>query len=538
MSPRDRSPLLRLELPGSWRGRDWLALLAVVAAAAVLRLAFFAGFFGSDDVNSSTAALALARGEWATSSTYLASLRLGISIPAALFIRIFGFSELSASLWALAASLGEVALVFGIGRAAWGIAAGVLAGLVIALTPIHVLHGGLPTGDAPLALFVTLSLALFLVAESRRRSLWYALTGLAVGATFWVKESAIVWTAAFAAYAIGLRRWDRRWVWVAAGALAMVLANMAAFLAMTGDALYFLKIIVGRRALHERVIASGYGQPPWFYFRYLFADVRHTWLFAYLAVGGLILWARRRRAPERATATTAIVAWGAGLFLVLNFLPIKLQPLTFIFKQTNYMLVFWAPVALLAGYGLAALRPLPLAAALVVVVPGSLVLSALEQQAIRVFTANSRAIWEFAVRHPDAAIYATEHATNMATVLTLADGTRRPPVRSLRELAPATGDARHGPAPRFAVLDLETARWGDDPLQAVDQVPPCWERVVQLRPTGFGTGAVVTAALERAARQAPDGFAAIVRGRLRPLVAPRPAFVYAVPPGCAMEARR
>jgi hypothetical protein len=123
-------------------------------------------------------------------------------------------------------------------------------------------------------------------------------------------------------------------------------------------------------------------------------------------------------------------------------------------------------------------------------------------------------------------------------VLPPASGAPRPPLRRLVELGGPGGGADAGAPPRYAVLDLETARWGDDPLQGVDQVPPCWQRVAQLRPTGFGTGAAVAGALERVAAQAPGGLAAMARARLRPLIAPRPAFVYAVPPGCVLEFRR
>ena len=541
MSPASPYSESRLALPGAWEKRDWIALGSMVLLAALVRVVFFTGYFGSDDVNSSEAAIAITNGQW-PATRYLASLRYGISLPMAAFITIFGLTEFTATAWALVCSVAEVALVFGVARAVWDLRAAVLAGGILGLTPLHVHLGGQPTGDAPLALFVTLSLALFLIAETRRHPGWYLATGLAVGCTFWVKESAIVYTGVFVVYALVRRTWNARWLWVIVGAGIVVTANALLFLALTGDAFHYFKVIVQRRQVHEAVISSRGSQPVWLYFYYLFVDLRHTWLLSYLTLGGLLVWLTRGADARRASpGARFVVIWGLGLFGVLTFLVIKLQPLTFIFKQTNYMLIFLAPFALLGGFFLASLRTPLLVPVLLVFVTGGVALSGLEQQAIRSFTANSRAAWVFAKEHAAVPIFATEHAVNMASILSRLDHSRdgTPRIKSLAAARSHLADGRAGDAAlkepgtrAYVIIDFETISWGDDPRIGPRDIPGCWQRVMQLEPLGLGAGARVASALRRAADWLPGAVGRKLAGRLDGLIRPKPAFAYRIPADC------
>ena len=96
--------------PRTWSRSDWTALAAVLAGATVVRVLFFSGYFGSDDVSSSQIAVSISNGRWAVGH-YLASLRYGISVPIAIFIKIFGLNEFVVVLWPLVCSVAEVGLV-------------------------------------------------------------------------------------------------------------------------------------------------------------------------------------------------------------------------------------------------------------------------------------------------------------------------------------------------------------------------------------------------------------------------------------------
>jgi 4-amino-4-deoxy-L-arabinose transferase-like glycosyltransferase len=141
-----------------------LGVLLLVAVT--LRAAFFTGFFGSDELIYSEAAYRIVTGEWPVSN-YIGALRYGVNLPVAMFMKLFGVNELAANLWSFVASVAEVVLVFFIGRMLWGIRAGFLAGLTVALLPLHVHFAGRLMADSPLAFFMTLSCALFLLGEQQ-----------------------------------------------------------------------------------------------------------------------------------------------------------------------------------------------------------------------------------------------------------------------------------------------------------------------------------------------------------------------------------
>src|SRR5438309_838447 len=68
---------------------------------------------------------------------------------------------------------------------------------------------------------------------------------------------------------------------------------------------------------------------------------------------------------------------GVTLISIFSFFIYTLHPIKFIPKQQNYAVIFFAPLALLGGYGLARLKGLWLSAAVAFFAIGSLLLSAI-----------------------------------------------------------------------------------------------------------------------------------------------------------------
>ncbi len=94
-----------------------------------------------------------------------------------------GPSSWAARLPSALSALGGIFLAYGLGRAFWGPAAGVLSGLILATCGGYVAMGRLITLDMALALFLNLGVGLGYLALSReRRSLWpLAYLALALG---------------------------------------------------------------------------------------------------------------------------------------------------------------------------------------------------------------------------------------------------------------------------------------------------------------------------------------------------------------------
>lgn len=514
--------------------RRWLAwLIGITGLAAILRVSLFTGFFGSDEVTYAGSAYSVYSGEWRVSN-YIGALRYGVNIPMAVFMRLFGVSEFSANLWSLLCSVGEVILVFVAGRMLFGTKAAILAAIVLALLPIHVHYAGRLMADSPLAFFITLSFVLFFSAERSRNVAWYALSGMAVGLAFWVKSVVVIFAAVFGLRALACRKWDWRWSWMVAGALLVIGLNFAFFAWLTERPFYLNTVT---RAAIDRFVGSSIEHTaPTYYLEYLFFDVRHTWLLGLLSLAGIVMWVVREASEQTPNeAMRYVVIWALGLIAVFSLAIVSISPVKLIFKQTNYMLMFVAPLALLAGHFLANLSRPALALVMVPLVAGSLGLAILERQAVLVFVANSKAVARFAQTRSDAIVFASENnvrADRYYAIMTrrLDEPQRVFPLSNWFEQVDRGSPARTA----YAIVDLQTIEWQlqASSITGTDNVPGCWIPEGVLAPVMSVGSAKLVRMLTTAVGWMPSRLAPALSSRLQALAEPRPAYVYQIPDDC------
>jgi Dolichyl-phosphate-mannose-protein mannosyltransferase len=542
-----------LNATATWGSHERLALAGVLVLACVARIVFFTGFFGSDEVTYLDSAARLLAGDW-TPPEYIGAIRYGINVPMALTLAVFGRSEFAANLWAFACSAGEVALIFLFARATLGLRVAALAAGVLALLPLHVHYAGRLMADAPLAFFITSSFVLLWFAEQRRSVPLYLAAGAAAGMVFWIKEVVTVYWLAFAIFPLLWRTWRWEWLLAAGAALGVVIANMVLMFFIADDAFHVLNSI-GAATTRIAGLGGSIASGPLYYVKYLFLDVRHTWLLGPLAAGGVVVWLLRRgrgqstregalaaqgsRAAVVDPALAYVVAWALGLFAIFTFFPVSLSPPRLIMKQTNYMLIFAAPLSLLAGYALAAIRaPVKFAVATAAVVGGSLVLGALEQQAIRNFTANTRATLEFVGKQTDADVYVMSQAIRGAIYYSFFSG--HPEDRARARYVGDLVDKSAAPMqtvstqarPVVAIVDHETLGWSDERLRTAADVPSCWVKVGRLDPRGTGIGHSVVQLIHWFGEKAPGPLGRAMTAVTSPLREPRRAEVFSVPAAC------
>jgi hypothetical protein len=204
------------------------------------------------------------------------------------------------------------------------------------------------------------------------------------------------------------------------------------------------------------------------------------------------------------------------------------------------MLMFVAPLSLLAGHALAQLKGMWLWAVCALLALPSVLLSAMQQSAIRTFTANSKATVALARSHPDHEIFATSNAYRAARFNNLVRPRAPVLVRPLEDLAkPATGAA--GPMDRYALLDSQTLQWGSkEPIRRLSDVPSCWVPSGILDTHVDGAGYRVVSTLTAATASLPSSLSQRLLPKLEPLIHPAPAYLFKLPAGCrllAAEAR-
>ena len=109
----------------------------------------------------------------------LATMVMGLSA------RLFGFSSFSMLLPSVLAGVGSVWLVYGAVKRQFGFTSAVIAGSVLAMTPVAALMFGFNNPDAILTLMLTASGYAFLRSmEGKRPLLWLGLAGLFTGLAF------------------------------------------------------------------------------------------------------------------------------------------------------------------------------------------------------------------------------------------------------------------------------------------------------------------------------------------------------------------
>lgn len=490
-------------------------LYVILLAAAVAGVAFSTGPFGSDDTVYLGRALEVSEGVF-TPADYNGALRYGYNLPAGMIIAVFGLSYWSASLLPFLASLGEIILVYWFAMRAFSRRVAALSAAMLAFLPLHIHLSSRIHTDAMVAAAMTVTFVAFWAAENSRNRQLYFLSGIAAGFVFFIKELVIVFLAVFVIYLLWTRRWDWRWLWAGAGGAVMLGLHLALNLAISGDPLQSFNVFFAQ--INADFIGGDKETTPWYYFNYLFFDLRWTLLLGWLALLGLVFWALQNRQRPDSNAESYVVFWGVGLLIVFSFTPISLSPFQFITKQSNYLNLFFAPLALLAGLALDRLWRLPRTALIAAAVAGGIVLAGVGQQTKRVFVANSDALATLAAANPDTVFYGSTNNRNFAALHSmLAGGEAVGQVRALgdmpAQLPPAAGAV-------FAVLDRQTHGWGALDPSMSDLPPGCWRRLSELRPAGYGLGWHVTHALAALP---------VAGGHFASFLSPQPATLYVVP---------
>jgi 4-amino-4-deoxy-L-arabinose transferase-like glycosyltransferase len=500
----------------------WFVL--ILSVALLIRVFTFNGFFGSDDLTYYESAKKVADGDWVPAD-YNGALRYGFNIPAGTLINIFGDRVFAANLWSLICSLTEISVVF------WGVGRivdpylGRVSALLLCFAPLHVAVSTRVHADPVVSMCVTAGFVLLLLALKRRSKMQMFAAGLVVGFIFWVKELvSVIWLS----YLLMLGFFRGKWfltVPILAGGLSVMVAHFAFMYWIAGDPLYLIKTVLGQ--VERNFIQGGQGESaPFYYVKYLVADIRHIGLLGvYSLVGGILVFLSARVSKQSKPDFIFFVCWAAGLFAVLSFFPVSFSPLRFAMKQSNYLTIFLAPLAILAAVFVSLcgkFRFVIMGAAIGL----GIVLSLLQQADYRAYVANSWSLAKFAVKHPDALIVGSVNNTRLGSFMASYDYPGMASARFIRfDEASANNSNRDGESTSnpdvFVILDPMTLNKPSDQKRLVAKA--CWEPYGEISPEGLGVGnefaRMIYSATEKV-RTPPDA--------IRRLAFPTPAHIFRV----------
>lgn len=513
--------------------RSFSLLWPILLCAIALRLVFFNGLFGSDDVTYFASAVKVAEGDWSV-ARYNGALRYGFNLPAGALVYLFGKSFAVANLWPLLCSLLEIAAVYWFAASNIGRRAAWIAALMLALAPLHVAVATRIHADPVVSCFLTLSfVCIYQGMQGHSRALLFA-AGLSLGMVFWTKELAAVCFAAFLPLLWYYRHQLPSALPVVMGGLAMLLLHFALMYALAGDPLHAIRVVLNA-VQNNYIQGDGSGNEAWYYLPKLFVDVRHVGLLGWLALLGLFAW---RDEKPGAPVKTYLAIWLLGLLLILSCFPVSLSPLRLTLKQSNYITLFLAPMALFAGALMASWSMKTITIVMVPVAGLGILLAALQQADYRSFTGNSKAVAEMALSQKNAVLLGSTNNSSVSTMLGL-QHKQAARVISWKELQGDPNEleqlTQHDEL--FGVFDPQTAAWYSGPT-AITKAPACWQKLYQLQPQDLGLGNQLAFALLTVSQALPVAAASRIGPRLEPLAKPAPATLYRVSrtdPWCKLE---
>ncbi len=493
-------------------------LFLILLLSFLIRIVFFNGPIGSDEIVYLNRSLDVAHGYW-TSANYNGALRYGYNIPTALIISIFGLNMFTANLWPLICSLTEILAIVLFTWKYIGNKAAIFTGLFIAFIPLHVAVSTRLHADPVVSMFLTLSFIYFYKAENESKKSNYFITGILLGCMFWVKELSALTFFAFLIYPICYKKLRFEWIYLFIGGILMVLAHFALMQFISGDPFHAIKTVIGQ--MKNSFIGANTGEDnPWYYFHYLFLDIKHTWLAPLYALSGLFF-LRTLIFTKDNNALKYTFFWLTSLLLVLSFFPVSISPLKFAMKQSNYISLFLAPIAIIAGTTMSVLPNKAAFPLMFLAISGGFALSALEQQDYQVFTANSRALLAFSDSHPEHEIYGSVNNGRIACFYqTLND-------KSCEDLKIHDFSEIPAPLPNnvnrdvFAVIDRQTLGWGIHDVK-IDKVPACWHEFSTVSPARTGNSHFVIDLILPITKLLSSG----LTDKIQALQYPKPAKIY------------
>jgi hypothetical protein len=511
-------------------------LFAILALAALARLAFFSEPLGSDEIVYLTRAQHILHGEY-PQAVYIGAMRDGINIFLAASIFLFGTGIAGASGLFFACSLGQVFLAFGFAHILWGRRAAIWAALGMAVLPIEITLAGSLGPDPYLAFVITCSIVAFYFAERDGRAALYLVAGLLAGWVFWIKPPAIIYGLVFPLLVLPDHRRGAERIWFIVGGMTLLIAHLALFWVLYGDPVHFFRSY-NNYVKETYVSENSTDTSLWAYVVWLFAKIYHTGLLGWLALAGCIRTLTQRNQPE----IRFVVIWGLGLVFIFSALPISLSPLKFIAKQSNYMSIFTLPLALMAGWFLAQqTRTIAFLLGIAMIASG-ISLAALEQQVITVVTINGRSAAAFAEAHTGTPVFGPLTAQRQSKLQRVlrgsldASGDIRP-LADLAQLPLANGAADDIVA--YIIEDPQMGNWPEARREpAVPELENCRAWVGQLEGSDLGYGRLVLAVLrDTIVTLLPGDSADRVLSATNPIWTVTRGDVYAVNRDCALAAR-
>ncbi len=356
----------------------FIILLAILLIAILVRGAFHVGLGFADDFIYARMVRDILTGTF----TYYESIfrtRIFFLYAMSLSAFLFGYGEVSLTLFPLLCSLGQIVLVYFFGKEFFDKRTGLIAALLLAIYPQNILYSTRIMPDIPLACMLGFNLYFLFRGISTRRKIYFFFSGIFLGLSYLIKAIGLMQAAPIFLFLLVRSNNDKsmkKRFMVLVAALVLVLACEAVYYSMvSGNPLERLQVISGT---YDKTIYQGDRMIDIVeYYPRLITLTHHSHfkflygLFFY--AGGLLVVVtclsrflqRLRnlsvvntgpRAQTRRYAFLFLICWMLFWFCYLQFGSMSLSEYRIIEKHERFLSLITMPVMLLIAVGLSRCR--------------------------------------------------------------------------------------------------------------------------------------------------------------------------------------
>ena len=326
----------------------WLA--AILLCAIGLRLAFFSGVGGSDDVLYASYSHYLSKGNFSFPATHHGT-RIGFLYPTSVFYSIFGVNDFSSVLLEFAASIAGIILIFYFGKEFFNEKVGLIAAFLLSIFPLDVIFATKLLPDLPSAFFLSLGVFLFLKAEknNKQNNVDYLFSGVSVGIAYMIRESALLILLFFLVYVLFYKKFKSSYFLVFSGFAIIFLLESYLFFIKTGDFLFRFHSLTS----YYPIVAEAdefFGRTSFplslLYFPYImFTDIQFGSFFTFIFIAIFYNLMTRNK------ASYPFIMWFFALLIYLSFGSVSLSQYLPFAAIPRYLFVITFPsVILLASF--------------------------------------------------------------------------------------------------------------------------------------------------------------------------------------------
>ena len=222
----------------------YILLSLILLFALIIRLSFFCGITGGDDLAYLEEIHKSYMGDFEPASSHW-GLRLGFILPSLLCVYLFGFNEAALALFPLICSVAHILLIYATAKLLVNEKTALLSAFLMAFFPLDVFFATMIFLDTPLALFMGLTAFYVIKGELSGKTAYYVVSGLFLGLAYLTKETGLYITLFFIVYVIAEKKIRLKYGVVILSFLFIVVLEFGYYYLKTGNPAYRFSIIEG-----------------------------------------------------------------------------------------------------------------------------------------------------------------------------------------------------------------------------------------------------------------------------------------------------